>query len=272
MKDIATILVFLIFFLSSCSKSHEKKEAINLSVLKVKDSNSLDFYHGDLQIMGERIDGPANMRDTINGKVLFVLNDNALVETSVLFGRWMTVGLFVKLDENEKNQVKILPNKFLISSDGKIIGKTVDTVEVYMEDNDLGLIEAYTSIQNIKEYTIPERALEYEINAGHLDKKRLDRFIKTFGFYIVNESDLGYQELFISESIMEDPSPRDRITLLFDKNDYLVGMIHSRQLNLSKHKTYKLIRGHSLTITKPMDNQEINRIIRTRIDYLNTVD
>lgn len=32
--------------------------------------------------VGERMNGPANMRDTVNGNVLFSLNDGVLIETS----------------------------------------------------------------------------------------------------------------------------------------------------------------------------------------------
>jgi len=32
------------------------------------------------KVLGERINGPANIRDTINGKILFSLDDNVKIE------------------------------------------------------------------------------------------------------------------------------------------------------------------------------------------------
>ena len=36
----------------------------------------------DELILGERIDGPANVRDSANGKIIFTLNDDVLIETA----------------------------------------------------------------------------------------------------------------------------------------------------------------------------------------------
>ena len=54
------------------------------------------FIHKEIQAqskleVGERINGPANIRDTVNGNVLFSLNDGVLIETSPAINKWLKI-------------------------------------------------------------------------------------------------------------------------------------------------------------------------------------
>ena len=101
----------------------------------------------------------------------------------------------------------------------------------------------------------------------------LKNFIWSFDFQDYGENtELKYKQLYIYESTVVDPSPRDRITLLFDTKENLIGVIHSRELNLTNYKTYELVRGHSLTVIADIDNNEIKRIKDERINFYNSVD
>jgi hypothetical protein len=136
-----------------------------------------------------------------------------------------------------------------------------------------GMIGAYTHIGNIKKQTIPEYSLANELKKGNLTKSKLKQFIYNFDFKDYEEYDqLNFTQFYIYESIVEDMSPRDRITLLFDKKENLAGIIHSRKLTTDRFKTYKLIRGHSLTITSDMKESEVEELINKRIKFYNSVD
>lgn len=261
MKRFFTILTVL-FFIACSERTAEETENEEFS-----NSSITEF------IIGERIDGPANIRDTVNGRILFTLNDNVLVETSIAQGKWTIVGLNVKLTEQQFENFKIYPNTDLISSDGQKIGITKDTVYIWMTEENSGLVGAYTHIDNIKKQSMPEFHLEQILEKEKFTFSSLQSFIKNFKFQKYDLNKLpNLTQYLIYESIIEDMSPRDRITLLFNQSQNLVGIIHSRPLLTGKFKTYKLIRGHSLTVTAELTKTEINDLIKKRIEFYNSVD
>lgn len=260
MKHLFFGLTILLGF--SCSSTIEEK--------KTGGGNHQTFI-----ITGERIDGPANIRDTVNGKVLFTLNDNVLVETSPANKGWQEVGLYVSLTEKELDNFKINPNTALHSIGGQIVGQTKDTVDLWSTNDKkkTGFVGAYSQIDNIKKHTIPEYALSVEVVKGNLTLGTLKPYLKAFGFKENGiDKKLTYKQYYIYESTMVDPSPQDRITLLFDKDNKLLGAIHSRPLSITTFSTYELIRGHAMTIFANLGKNEIERIIENRISFYNSVD
>ena len=258
-----------LIILTACSSSTESRNNQSGNP-KTNENNSIDETE---RIIGERIDGPANVRDTVNGKLLFSLNDNTKVETAPQEGNWFQIGVYIKLTSQQNEAFKIYPNTDLYSLDGEVIGTSKDTIELWMSDNLGGFAGAYTYVDNIKPHTIPERALENEIKKGHLTLSTLKNFIWSFDFQDYDgNKELKYKQMFIYESVVVDPSPRDRITLLFDTRENLIAVIHNRKLNLAKHKSYKLVRGHKLTVVGDIDEKEIKRIQNERVDFYNSVD
>lgn len=241
---------------------------IDSSIVKsqTENSNAKEF------IIGERIDGPANVRESANGKLLFSLNDNVLVETTPINNNWYDIGIFVKLSKEEYENYKILPGTNLISYDNKVIGKTIDTVGVLFGDQESALISGYTYKNNIKNETIPEKILEQLICNNNLNFSSLKEFMENFKFEKYDHRNLpDITEFFIYESLMVDISPRDRISLLFDNNE-LIGVVHSRQIHCDKFKTFELVRGHNLTITSNLSKEKIEVLIKKNIEFYNSVD
>ena len=80
----------------------------------------------------------------------------------------------------------------------------------------------------------------------------------------------GYAELeslMIYESAIEDPSPLDRLRLLFD-NGQLIAIVHNRTLNLDGFETVKIARQHQLTLIKTMPEAEKKKFIeQNRLAY-----
>ncbi len=265
-------------FLMACSNPPDKKnepteiQEINKTIPTEEISEIATSKKGH-KIKGERIDGPANVRDTINGRVLLSLNDNVLVETAPEQGKWYLIGITMKLTEQQVKEFKIYPNTDIYSVDDQIIGRTKDTVELWIADEISGLVGAYTHIDNIKNHSIPEKALENEVKKGNLNLTTLKNFLWSFNFQEFRGlTELDYKHFFIYESTVVDPSPRDRISLLFNNKDFLIGVIHSRQMNLNEYETYELIRGHSLTIIVEMNKEEIENIVHKLINFYNSVD
>jgi len=255
-------LVFILttILLNSCSNKSEKNNSI--------------ISDGETELIsGELIDGPANIRDSVNGKIIFKINDNVLVETSPKQQNWLAIGLYVALTDKQLDESKIYSNSDLVLENGQIIGKTIDTVNILIAGEKAGLIVGYTHLTNIKKQTNPEKVLENQILKGNMTLSNLKSYLTAFDFKEYDENkELKYKQLYISETTLVDISPRDRITLLFNKSDNLIGAIHSRQINLKKFKTYELVRGHSMTIFAELEQNEIKRMVKERINFYNSID
>ena len=266
------IIVLILALLIACSNK-PKQNNLQENAIETSIKDSLTDTIPKEKIIGERIDGPANLRDTINGKTILSVNDNVLILTTPQTENWCLVGVRVKLTKKQINESKIYPNTELYSIENKKIGKTNDTVEVWTDEDNSGIIPAYTHLNNIKKYSVPEIALENEIQRGNLTLLSLKSYLYNFDFenYDLNKK-LGYKQLFIYESIIVDPSPIDRISLLFDSKENLIGIVHSRDLNLKQFKSYKLMRDRSLTICRQIETTEIKRIIREINNLYQTAD
>ena len=222
-------------------------------------------------ILGERIDGPANIRDTVNGKILFELYDSVLVETTPIENDWMEVGVFVQLTDQQMREFKILPGTELFTMDSQLIGKAIDTVELWMA-SDVGLIGGYTYKTNLKPNTIPEVALMNNLKQYGHSIASLKGYLNNFRFE--EESHYGdstISEYFIYQSLLVDISPRDRISLLFESEE-LIAIVHSRSLPKNNFKTYELIRGHKLTVISDLPIEKIEKLRVEKIKLYNSID
>ena len=77
MKKLAYIL--LVTSILSCNSEQTEDNTVNEienTKTEVSETKETEF------IIGERIDGPANIRNKPNGEILFELRDNALVEVA----------------------------------------------------------------------------------------------------------------------------------------------------------------------------------------------
>lgn len=270
MKHLFFILVFATMI--ACTSKTEDNTKGNLDQKAVINEGFEDGKVDEI-LLGERIDGPANVRDKEKGKVILSLDDNVLVETIPEQDKWYQIGFYIQLKKGIDPIVNLDPETPLRNIDGHPIGRTKDSVEVWRMDDSTGLVEGFTHVGNIKKHSIPEIALENEIRSGHFTFSALKKYAESFGFmeYELNP-ELNYKQLFIYESTILDPSPRDRITLLFDNNENLAGIFHTREILLPEYETYELIRGHSYTCVADLDKTEKQRIIDERVKFYNSVD
>lgn len=147
------------------------------------------------KIIKESIDGPANIRDTINGKILFSINDNVPIECGQEENNWHQVGLFVPLTQEQINN-GFIDNGTVITEKSDTICTILSKVSSWMieEDNgnSYGFIAGYTFKSNIKRKTIPEVAL-MKILSSKTDLKYSD--FEEFDFNDNGLSVDGYEDL-----------------------------------------------------------------------------
>jgi len=266
-KKFIVILIFI-----ACNSKRENSEAIlsdSTSQIKVPKTDV------DTIIISERIDGPANIRDTISGRLLFSLNDNIPVEATKPKNKWLQVGILADLTQKQKDSLIILRGSSLFIN-GKVSGQTIEDVHLRgafnSKDGLKGELVGYTSASNIRERTIPENIFSAIINSdtGSLKKTNFTKFLKDFQF---NDYDgllpefKGYE---IDENWIDDPSPLLRLRLLF-KGDKLYGVFHARDLNLNSAITIKVKCGFYFS-TFSQDDKINKELVNSFNEFITSVD
>ena len=222
--------------------------------------------------VGERINGPANIRDTINGNILFTLDDGVLIETSPIVNKWVKIGVYIKLTSEQMQAFKLEKNVSLFDEKGKIIGKTIRPIDISMMEENIGYVEAFTHQDNLNMAYNPELELMKLLKTGNYQKKGMEPYMEKFGFTAYKEDNtLKYKQYFIYESTVVDFSPMDRITLLFNQQQ-LIGFFHTRSINVKGFKTHALVRGHKLSVLETISNQDVKSLKQKRTAYYNSVD
>jgi hypothetical protein len=263
MKTHFTLLISILYLVSCSSNNkktdHEKGIGSKTNIQEL--------------VIGERIDGPANIREKANGRLRFSLNHETRVQTGLKEGEWLEVGLFIDaLTKEQLESFVLFPSQKLFQN-GIEIGNTIDTVELWMTDDEgTGFIAGMTHKKNIIESTIPEFRLAELVKSGKTSFQDFRAFMKALNFrsnesWTTDEIDV----FFIYEDFIVDPSPMDRISLLF-KNERLAAINHSRPIDLDEFKSYKIDRGFELTIIGELDKTQINELISKRNRFVNSVD
>lgn len=222
-------------------------------------------------IVGERINGPANIRDTINGKILFTLNDNVFVTCRPLENNWYIVGTMMDIDTSEFG-MDILRKGRKILVDNTEFGKIMSDMEVSTslgKDQAWATIIGYTHKDNIKSETIIENMLIKHI-AKHQDRTlaSYQSFIDKFTLEKDDQFN-GYTLFYNYENWIDDPSPMWRIGLVFQDN-LLIAILHSRPLTINQTTNYQLDRGFDCLVFNDTKNKK--ELLKMFNHFVNSVD
>ena len=248
------ITILIGFNLFSCL-SESKKDETN--------SNQETTTTSIENTVGERIDGPANVRDTINGKIIFKLYDNVLVESTPEENDWNVIGIMPSNPKSDYNE-NLLKKGVKILVDDQVIGETLHNVEVIMG------LSGYTHKNNIRQNTIIENALK-----SHLISTNYSRKIEGFKSFIADfnlEKDEQFEGLVVYykyENWIDDPSPMMRIGLVFE-NDKLISILHSRSLIIKETTDHKLDYAFDCLTYNDVSNTE--NIVKRFNHFVNSVD
>lgn len=205
-------------------------------------------------IIQERIDGPANVRNELNGEIILELFDNAMVDVSELDNDWYEVVIFAELNhsdyhDGEAEKTLIKAGRPIVQKDERIGTFKKDIkIRTYLGNGGRTVfaeLKGYTHKDNIKQYTIIERAIEEKLTDNERSLANWKPFIKKFG---LEEEDLDFARTenitFFgnSDGVAEmGPSPGPRVVLIFDEQT-LIGFFHSRSINIEDTNTIQLER------------------------------
>lgn len=224
-------------------------------------------------IVGELIDGPANMRAEPNGEILFELENNAVVDVAKYspVADWFLVGVFFQLTPEQMKSGVLKAGDKIIQENGAAFGTVKTELSPLMMREELAYIEGYTYKDNIQPESFVERKLENELATVGREKKVLWAFCEKNRF---EESDQfeGYEAYYFYENFPTDPSPGFRIMLLFQE-DILQGVYHSRNLvipNGEKHEIPEF--GNYVTFFEDVPNEQQTSFVAYMNQWLQGVD
>jgi hypothetical protein len=216
-------------------------------------------------ILRERIDGPANVRDKLNGRILFRLMDNVPVYTADSSGKWFRIAMEVDLSEDESKSHSIAKDS-RIYMNGREVGRAMERLNLedffsdYATPGHIGQIAGYTSVKNIKEKTLPENCLCQLISEGNsLTIQEAKDYIQGFRFM---EGQIGrFKDFQLDDGIVDGPSSMLRLDLIFYE-DKLIAVVHQRNLICQNDPVQKLKRGYNLTIVDNQNSALIDEFIK----------
>lgn len=235
MKKIAIPLSMLV--LAACQQPDAKSDKAATaadSSKQVTEAPKPVAYSVPENLLGEHIDGPANVRDKVKGKAIFSLDDQSVVTAREPENGWTEVGLLI--DPSAADGMKISKGTVLTWR-GKPVGKALEDFEAWETaeyNNEKSLvIGGFSTENNIRKETLMENVFMQLAadTSKQLTRERLQPFLKSYQFETFTglldelEGYMYYDALYLS------PSPAPRFWLVFKGNE-LVAVFHSRKMNI----------------------------------------
>ena len=194
-------------------------------------------------LVSEHIDGPANIREYANGKVLFTLEDQVTVETNEPDGGWLAVGVIV--DESNLNANDEISKGTTLTSKGKVIGKAMEDLSLSQiiggeKGKRTVVISGITTMENIRKETLIEHAFaQLATEAGkQLTLDKVKPLLQTFECDTLNGLMDGIQSYVYYEAPNLIPESSVRFWTVFRGNE-IIAVFHSRPMQIPGVRTEK---------------------------------
>lgn len=204
-----------------------------------------------LSCHAEIINGPANVRDHKNGKILFELYDSISINIDQADSIWFYLELLVHVNKKNltinknNNRFYIKDNSVIFNEEFKPIGKTKCKIETFPDDATITsdtayFLRGYTFHENIYSNSIPE------VQLSTLIASRAS-FIKDFENHIKKNNYKEYENknkfnIYHLNGVEILGSPPVRIALIF-YNDSLFAIISKNVINEEKSVKSEFLAG-----------------------------
>ena len=218
----------------------------------------LCFAAAILPAQAEEIDGPANVRDKPNGKLLFSIEDGQHVYASELVNNWSQIILVANVRLVDlKNDTILYKNSKLYADDFQtVIGTSLTDFNIAANavdaDNDDFVkvaLRGYTYSGNIKPASVLERRVEQAVNpkttTSSLQALKGD-FL--FNFY---EDVEGFDVWTVYENSSPFMSNDFRMMIYFESSGSIIGIACHRKLNLKAKTTSSIDRNYKMYYINP---------------------
>jgi hypothetical protein len=240
------------------------------------------FAFVSLNAWAEMIDGPANIRDKPNGRTLFSLNDNVIVESSSPQHGWFKIDLPVYVDEDKSfvdDEGMVLNDSVkLYDENGSQIGNTLSKVKAFpyydqsvVNGRRVVVLKGVTSKKNIR----PKSILELRL-AAVLDTSKtlsLDKFhdvMTEFHFkeWMPHEKFTPY---ILFDDVTISPSPWPRAVLFFYDKKF-VAVYHSKPISSSHLILSEDIRGSTMSYVQNVKLEIRDKLSEIYYPIINTAN
>ena len=223
-----------------------------------------------VNLFAEKIDGPANIRKEPKGEKFISLYDNVEVTCTEIENDWYKIGFAVKLtkEQYEQSKITISAGTKLYNLKDELIGEAL--IDLTFSHKMMGGPKnkrwygvewtGYTYKSNIRPESIPEIELG-EILMKHKDnlyKSQFESYLKLHGFKttgLLKRFNENYTEYMIYENWIDDPSPMDRIRLIFEDLK-LIAIIHTRDIKVDYLQSSELVRGRKIMVVVKMTGED----------------
>ncbi|RAJ04317.1 hypothetical protein LX64_03200 [Chitinophaga skermanii] len=221
-------------------------------------------------ILSERVAGSVNVYDGVNGKLLFTLQDDVPVTTTITENGWCQIGIHASLTNEEATNLFIAKGADIKIND-QVAGKAESNLEVGSSDGELtGYIEA----KYIKRGTIIENYLSNLLQSkgnNNITKQDLQPFIASYQLRETDVLGTNWKTYEYYDDWMTDASAGWRILLVF-KGDNLLGVVHSRVMHVNDKIDTALELGYNFLNVNSTDTTALNDFVTQFNEFIVGVD
>jgi len=212
----------------------------------------------------EQVAGEAIFYDTIAGNSILNIREGVYLSTVDLENDWILGEFVLTISKENYESAMLREGDSLRNSFDESIGIILRDFPIWktgvLEDEYVGVIRAFTQDENLLSLSILERSLEMSLESGSPTLDDLESFIVDHRLKF-SELYPGYQSYFQAENEMLKEFPGYRMILIFSAQD-LVGIVHSRKLNLSKFESQKTSKGLNFSFSADLAKDQKESIIQ----------
>lgn len=223
------------------------------------------------------IDGPANVRQTPNGKLLFTVADSQYVYANEPEDGWFKIMLLARIKKVDlKNNFILKADSKIYDIDGSIIGVVKNDLEIkgnHIKVKDTSVLEVmfhgFTFKGNIRPESILEREVERIVNNEQFEE--VPTLLTRFNF---TAFEIGEYHVYTKYDASDPWLSADfRMMIYCDNKNNLIGVANiGRELKLNNKMETTIDRGYRMQYIMLLENSERKEFEELMTNYFSSRD
>ncbi len=211
------------------------------------------------------IDGPANIRESVNGTLIFSLESNAEVKVIKQEKDWYKIKIPCHITNNDLENEEIKSGSIIYNENNNPIGKVLKKLKV-LEISDEGkytycILYGYTHKNNIVNHKNNQQEIDDLLKNTTISYNYVSNTFTPSKYRSVqkNKKILKYKSISVLEI---GELSIDYTFIFFFENDNLIGVVHSPKVRSNQFvKTYDTKRKMQFSLLKEIDGEEVKSIL-----------
>ena len=222
----------------------------------------------------EAIDGPANVRDIPNGKILYVLNNGTQVFPKEYQEKWYAIELQVCINLQDYDEINenIKPKSVLYSCRNNYgigqLGEQPLKTGYWGKGEKYFIVNLRTGVtfkNNIVGEMLLEESLVFLLNMKKQTLKKWRKHLKTYFYRSISLKNPDLKAYYAEGNYLGDESPSPRIILVFNNNKLVSVVTGSSELEIANMRP---LENRNFAISHITNNNAINKIVEKSINSL----